>query len=186
MADVRRPPRRPKLVLQDARPHHRAARGTRRSRVSSVEDLGVLHRRGSFLSSSSSPSPLHLPVVNVSQSRADRSLSLHLQYFLLTQLVSFILIYPQLAATSTWNGAFTDQARAVGKGWFSVFVRFLHLLTLPSFIFPSIYQRCDVFFIWQQVLSAYTGTGMSLVDLGMVPFVSGLFFSPSYPHLSRA
>ncbi|PIL30855.1 transporter [Ganoderma sinense ZZ0214-1] len=64
------------------------------------------------------------------------------QYFIGTQLLSFILIAPWLSTTQTYDAVFSSQFRVVNKPWFSLF----------------------------QVAAAYTGGGMSLVDAGMVPF----------------
>ncbi|KDQ12110.1 hypothetical protein BOTBODRAFT_34725 [Botryobasidium botryosum FD-172 SS1] len=63
-------------------------------------------------------------------------------YFIGTQLLSFLIFAPYLIATSRYDSVFEGQPRLVPKSWFSVF----------------------------QVAASYTGTGMSLVDLGMVPF----------------
>ncbi|KAF8510124.1 potassium transporter [Hysterangium stoloniferum] len=63
-------------------------------------------------------------------------------YFVGTQLISFILIAPWLASTTEYDNVFAAQPRPVQKVWFSIF----------------------------QVMSSYTGGGMSLVDLGMIPF----------------
>ncbi|KAJ4480978.1 potassium transporter [Lentinula aciculospora] len=65
-------------------------------------------------------------------------------YFIGTQLISFILFAPWLSATNEYNGVFANQLRVVQKPWFSLF----------------------------QVMGAYTGGGLSLVDEGMVPFQS--------------
>ncbi|CDO70946.1 hypothetical protein BN946_scf184829.g55 [Trametes cinnabarina] len=65
-----------------------------------------------------------------------------LQYFIGTQMISFILIAPWLSTTHTYDGVFASQPRLVNKSWFTVF----------------------------QIVGAYTGGGMSLVDAGMVPF----------------
>ncbi|KAI0078494.1 TrkH-domain-containing protein [Panus rudis PR-1116 ss-1] len=63
-------------------------------------------------------------------------------YFVGIQLISFILIAPWLSTTSAYDDVFNSQPRLVNKAWFSAF----------------------------QVVAAYTGGGMSLVDAGMVPF----------------
>ncbi|OSD05765.1 TrkH-domain-containing protein [Trametes coccinea BRFM310] len=63
-------------------------------------------------------------------------------YFIGTQMISFILIAPWLSTTHTYDSVFASQPRLVNKSWFAVF----------------------------QVVGAYTGGGMSLVDAGMVPF----------------
>ncbi|KAH6904402.1 potassium transporter [Coprinopsis sp. MPI-PUGE-AT-0042] len=63
-------------------------------------------------------------------------------YFILTQAISFALFAPWLSTTSQYDGLFADQPREIKKPWFALF----------------------------QVMGAYTGGGLSLVDLGMVPF----------------
>ncbi|KAJ3727873.1 cation transport protein-domain-containing protein [Lentinula raphanica] len=65
-------------------------------------------------------------------------------YFIGTQLISFILFAPWLSATHQYDDVFASQSRIVQKPWFSLF----------------------------QVMGAYTGGGLSLVDEGMVPFQS--------------
>ncbi|KAH6904408.1 potassium transporter [Coprinopsis sp. MPI-PUGE-AT-0042] len=65
-------------------------------------------------------------------------------YFILTQTISFILFAPWLSTTSQHDDIFSNQPREVQKPWFALF----------------------------QVMGAYTGGGLSLVDLGMVPFQS--------------
>ncbi|KAJ3903257.1 potassium transporter [Lentinula edodes] len=65
-------------------------------------------------------------------------------YFICTQLISFILFAPWLSATHQYDDVFANQLRIVQKPWFSLF----------------------------QVMGAYTGGGLSLVDEGMVPFQS--------------
>ncbi|KAF8576740.1 TrkH-domain-containing protein [Ramaria rubella] len=63
-------------------------------------------------------------------------------YFVGTQLFSFLLIAPWLSSTHGYDEVFAAQPRLVQKTWFSLF----------------------------QVMGSYTGGGLSLVDLGMVPF----------------
>ncbi|CAL1696758.1 unnamed protein product [Somion occarium] len=63
-------------------------------------------------------------------------------YFVGTQLIAFTLIAPWLATTHQYDDIFDAQPRLVNKPWFVAF----------------------------QVVGAYTGGGMSLVDSGMVPF----------------
>ncbi|KAI0735704.1 TrkH-domain-containing protein [Earliella scabrosa] len=63
-------------------------------------------------------------------------------YFIGMQLIAFILIAPWLSTTATYDDVFASQPRLVDKTWFTLF----------------------------QVVGAYTGGGMSLVDTGMVPF----------------
>ncbi|KAJ3727343.1 potassium transporter [Lentinula guzmanii] len=65
-------------------------------------------------------------------------------YFIGTQLISFILFAPWLHATHEYDDVFENQSRIVQKPWFALF----------------------------QVMGAYTGGGLSLVDEGMVPFQS--------------
>ncbi|RPD81556.1 TrkH-domain-containing protein [Lentinus tigrinus ALCF2SS1-7] len=75
--------------------------------------------------------------------RALRMLSyIVILYFIGTQLISFIMIAPWLSTTHTYDDVFNSQPRLVNKSWFTIF----------------------------QVVGAYTGGGMSLVDAGMVPF----------------
>ncbi|KAJ7448435.1 potassium transporter [Mycena galericulata] len=63
-------------------------------------------------------------------------------YFVATQLLAFLLFAPWLSATTQYDAVFTAQPRLVKKPWYSLFV----------------------------ILGAYSGGGLSLVDLGMVPF----------------
>ncbi|KAJ2931924.1 hypothetical protein H1R20_g5183, partial [Candolleomyces eurysporus] len=63
-------------------------------------------------------------------------------YFIGFQLLSFTLFAPWFSTTSQYDEIFEAQPRLVNKTWFSLF----------------------------QVMAAYTGGGMSLVDMGMVPF----------------
>ncbi|CAK5270995.1 unnamed protein product [Mycena citricolor] len=65
-------------------------------------------------------------------------------YFVGTQLFSFLLFAPWLSVTHGYDSVFTNQYRPVKKPWFSLFL----------------------------VLAAYSGGGLSLVDLGMLPFQS--------------
>ncbi|KAJ3743179.1 potassium transporter [Lentinula detonsa] len=65
-------------------------------------------------------------------------------YFIGTQLISFILFAPWLHVTHEYDDVFENQLRIVQKPWFALF----------------------------QVMGAYTGGGLSLVDEGMVPFQS--------------
>lgn len=65
-------------------------------------------------------------------------------YFVGSQLLSFLLIYPYLITHSKWDSVFAEQPRIVSKPWFAAF----------------------------QTLSAYTGGGLSLADTSMIPFVS--------------
>jgi len=65
-----------------------------------------------------------------------------LVYFIGVQFISFIMIAPWLQSTTKYDEVFQDQPRLVPKAWFAAF----------------------------QVVGAYTGGGMSLVDQGMVPF----------------
>ncbi|KAF9007033.1 potassium transporter [Cyathus striatus] len=63
-------------------------------------------------------------------------------YFVGTQLISYLLFAPWLSTITTYDAVFEAQPREVKKPWFSLF----------------------------QVMGSYTGGGMSLVDLGMLPF----------------
>ncbi|THU84430.1 TrkH-domain-containing protein [Dendrothele bispora CBS 962.96] len=63
-------------------------------------------------------------------------------YFVTTQLTALLLFAPWISVTHTYDDVFTSQFRLVSKPWFSLF----------------------------QVMGAYTGGGLSLVDLGMLPF----------------
>ncbi|KAI0757447.1 TrkH-domain-containing protein [Daedaleopsis nitida] len=63
-------------------------------------------------------------------------------YFIGIQLIGFILIAPWLSTSHTYDDVFASQPRLVNKSWFTLF----------------------------QIVGAYTGGGMSLVDTGMVPF----------------
>ncbi|EMD41450.1 hypothetical protein CERSUDRAFT_110026 [Gelatoporia subvermispora B] len=75
--------------------------------------------------------------------RALRFLSyLVILYFIGVQLITFTLIAPWLNTTHKYDDVFDSQFRLVNKSWFVLF----------------------------QVAGAYTGGGMSLVDVGMVPF----------------
>ncbi|KAJ3760525.1 potassium transporter [Lentinula raphanica] len=65
-------------------------------------------------------------------------------YFICTQLISFIIFTPWLCVTHKYDVVFESQFRIINKPWFSLF----------------------------QVMGAYTGGGLSLVDDGMVPFQS--------------
>ncbi|TFK62975.1 TrkH-domain-containing protein [Pluteus cervinus] len=64
-------------------------------------------------------------------------------YFVGTQIISYLIFAPWLATISQYDSVFEAQFRLVAKPWFSLF----------------------------QVMGAYTGGGLSLVDLGMVPFM---------------
>ncbi|KAF8888456.1 potassium transporter [Gymnopilus junonius] len=65
-------------------------------------------------------------------------------YFVVCQLASVLLFLPWLSVITKYDDVFQAQPRLVSKSWFSFF----------------------------QVMGAYTGGGLSLVDLGMVPFQS--------------
>ncbi|KIJ40257.1 hypothetical protein M422DRAFT_32310 [Sphaerobolus stellatus SS14] len=62
-------------------------------------------------------------------------------YFVGMQVLTYLLFAPWLSATKQYDGVF-EQARLVKKPWFALF----------------------------QVMGAYTGGGLSLVDEGMIPF----------------
>ncbi|KAG2005785.1 potassium transporter [Coprinopsis cinerea AmutBmut pab1-1] len=76
-------------------------------------------------------------------------------YFVCCQLFSYILFTPWLSTTTDYDEVFEAQPRFVPKPWFALF----------------------------QVMGAYTGGGLSLVDVGMVPFqraylmIVGMMFS---------
>ncbi|ORY31209.1 cation transport protein-domain-containing protein [Naematelia encephala] len=63
-------------------------------------------------------------------------------YFVFVQLAAFVIIAPYINAGGRYDHVFNDQPRLVTIPWFSLF----------------------------QSVSAYTNTGMSLVDLSMLPF----------------
>ncbi|KAH8823862.1 potassium transporter [Flagelloscypha sp. PMI_526] len=65
-------------------------------------------------------------------------------YFVVFQLFSYLLFAPWLSTSTKYDAVFAAQPRDVKKPWFSLF----------------------------QVMGAYTGGGLSLVDMGMVPFQS--------------
>ncbi|KAF9011641.1 TrkH-domain-containing protein, partial [Hymenopellis radicata] len=65
-------------------------------------------------------------------------------YFIGSQLIAFIIFAPWLSTTSTYDDVFNAQPRLVNKTWFA--------------------------FSLFQIMAAYTGGGLSLVDAGMVPF----------------
>ncbi|KAF8647560.1 hypothetical protein AX16_006617 [Volvariella volvacea WC 439] len=65
-------------------------------------------------------------------------------YFVGTQVIAFLLFGPWISVTSQYDPVFDAQPRVIKKPWFALF----------------------------QVLAAYTGGGMSLVDAGMLPFQS--------------
>ncbi|KAJ8488399.1 hypothetical protein ONZ45_g13966 [Pleurotus djamor] len=73
-------------------------------------------------------------------------------YFVLTQLFAYLLFAPWLSVTHTYDGVFEAQPRLVQKPWFALF----------------------------QVMGAYTGGRLSLVDLGMVPFQSAYLMMGLY------
>ncbi|KAK0236675.1 potassium transporter [Armillaria nabsnona] len=63
-------------------------------------------------------------------------------YFVASQIITFLIFAPWISTSSSYDSVFEAQPRLVKKPWFSLF----------------------------QVMGAYTGGGLSLVDLGMVPF----------------
>ncbi|KAJ7468718.1 potassium transporter [Mycena latifolia] len=63
-------------------------------------------------------------------------------YFVGTQLLAFLLFAPWLSVTKEYDAVFAAQPKLVKKPWYSLFV----------------------------ILGAYSGGGLSLVDLGMLPF----------------
>ncbi|KAF9265108.1 TrkH-domain-containing protein [Marasmius fiardii PR-910] len=76
--------------------------------------------------------------------RFERKLKRGLQtvYFVGTQLITYLLFGPWISVTTHYDPVFEAQPRIVKKPWFALF----------------------------QVMGAYTGGGLSLVDQGMVPF----------------
>ncbi|KAK0186193.1 potassium transporter [Armillaria mellea] len=69
-------------------------------------------------------------------------------YFVVTQIITYLIFSPWLSITSRYDNVFEAQPRLVKKPWFSLF----------------------------QVMAAYTGGGLSLVDLGMLPFQTAYLF----------
>ncbi|KAK0493448.1 potassium transporter [Armillaria luteobubalina] len=69
-------------------------------------------------------------------------------YFVVTQIITYLIFAPWLSITSRYDNVFEAQPRLVKKPWFSLF----------------------------QVMAAYTGGGLSLVDLGMLPFQTAYLF----------
>ncbi|KAJ7079638.1 potassium transporter [Mycena belliarum] len=63
-------------------------------------------------------------------------------YFIGSQLLAFLIFAPWLSATKHYDAVFTAQFKLVSKPWYSLFV----------------------------IMGAYSGGGLSLVDLGMLPF----------------
>ncbi|KAF8060927.1 potassium transporter [Lyophyllum atratum] len=63
-------------------------------------------------------------------------------YFVVVQLISFLIFAPWLASTKKYNHVFEAQPRLVSKPWFALFL----------------------------TMSAYSGTGLDLVDTAMLPF----------------
>ncbi|KAJ7191838.1 potassium transporter [Mycena pura] len=103
----------------------------------------VVGRNSAFRTESLSDEQLE--VIGGVEYRALRLLSYLIPiYFISTQLFAFILFAPWLSATKQYDAVFTAQPRLVKKPWFSLFL----------------------------VFSSYSGTGLSLVDVGMVPFQS--------------
>ncbi|KAK0201093.1 potassium transporter [Desarmillaria ectypa] len=84
-----------------------------------------------------------LEMIGGAEYRALRVLSyLVPTYFIATQIITYLIFAPWLSTSSSYDSVFEAQPRLVKKPWFSLF----------------------------QVMGAYTGGGLSLVDLGMVPF----------------
>jgi hypothetical protein len=77
-----------------------------------------------------------------------------LQYFVGVQLISFLIFAPWLLVTNRYDTAFQSQYRLVSKAWYgSVQVTSADILT-------TVLSRFSLFL----VTSAYTGTGLSLID----------------------
>ncbi|KAK0462222.1 potassium transporter [Armillaria novae-zelandiae] len=70
-------------------------------------------------------------------------------YFVATQIITYLVFAPWLSITSRYDNVFEAQPRLVKKPWFSLF----------------------------QIMAAYTGGGLSLVDLGMLPFQTAYLFA---------
>jgi len=64
------------------------------------------------------------------------------QYFIFVQIAAFIIIAPYIGAGGRYDHVFNAQPRLVRIPWYALF----------------------------QSVSAYSNTGMSLVDMSMVPF----------------
>ena len=65
-----------------------------------------------------------------------------LQYVAILQISAFIIVAPYIGAQGRYDHVFDDQPRLVKIPWFALF----------------------------QVVSAFSNTGMSLVDLSLLPF----------------
>jgi len=63
-------------------------------------------------------------------------------YLVVVQLIAFLVFAPWLAATKKYDHVFEGQPRLVSKPWFALFL----------------------------TMSAYSGTGLDLVDTAMLPF----------------
>ncbi|KAG7087410.1 hypothetical protein E1B28_013378 [Marasmius oreades] len=72
-------------------------------------------------------------------------------YFVGTQVITYLLFGPWISATNEYDAVFDAQPRNVQKPWFALF----------------------------QVMGAYTGGGLSLVDQGMIPFQKAYLMSIS-------
>ncbi|PBK85523.1 TrkH-domain-containing protein [Armillaria gallica] len=84
-----------------------------------------------------------LEIVGGAEYRALRVLSyLVPTYFVVTQIITYLIFAPWLSISSRYDNVFEAQPLLVKKPWFSLF----------------------------QVMAAYTGGGLSLVDVGMLPF----------------
>ncbi|KAK0430810.1 potassium transporter [Armillaria borealis] len=90
-----------------------------------------------------------LEVIGGAEYRALRVLSyLVPTYFVVTQIITYLIFAPWLSISSKYDNVFEAQPRLVKKPWFSLF----------------------------QVMAAYTGGGLSLVDIGMLPFQTAYLF----------
>ncbi|SJK96839.1 uncharacterized protein ARMOST_00085 [Armillaria ostoyae] len=90
-----------------------------------------------------------LEVIGGAEYRALRVLSyLVPTYFVVTQIITYLVFAPWLSTSSRYDNVFEAQPRLVKKPWFSLF----------------------------QVMAAYTGGGLSLVDIGMLPFQTAYLF----------
>ncbi|KAL0579227.1 hypothetical protein V5O48_002789 [Marasmius crinis-equi] len=77
-------------------------------------------------------------------------------YFVFTQVIAYLLFGPWISTTTSYDDVFNAQPREVNKPWFALF----------------------------QVMGAYTGGGLSLVDMGMLPFQKAYLMTSSSALLS--
>jgi Trk-type K+ transport system membrane component len=93
--------------------------------------------------------------------RPGRALTLDAQYHILSQLICFIIIAPYMAQ-GKWKSDFQPPAlhKPVSSPWSGL------SMTSTQRANSNRLARYSMF----QVVSAYTNTGMSLVDTSLVPF----------------